>query len=93
MVSLLIPRIAKLIAGAGTAAEVYRLLEGHSYLSRRALSHREEVLGIIRKTRDAYPSEPAPGRELSRDTVDALEDAGFLSYRAMIWGKRLTTRY
>jgi hypothetical protein len=92
MISLYITGIAKLIESAPNAEEVYSRLERHWYLSRNAITHRDEVIELIQQTINQYPKNPPPGKELSRDTVDALRSAGFLSVLGRTWGMRSTRR-
>jgi len=92
MVSLYITAIAKLIQRAATAEEVYARLRSRWYLSLRALSHPEDVMALIRDAQMSNPKDPPPGQELSRDIVDALSEAGFLSVLGRTWGMRFRSR-
>jgi hypothetical protein len=92
MVSMYVTAIAKLIEGAGSAEEVYARLRRRWYLSRSASSQPDRVLDLIREMQAAFPEQPEPGRELSREIVSALSAAGFLSVLGRTWGKRLRSR-
>jgi hypothetical protein len=92
MVSLYIPANAKLVAGATSAADAYIRLRNSGYLSIRALMHRDRVEALIQDTWESYPKVVAPGRESSRDVIEALRHAGYLSILGQTWGGRAQSR-
>jgi hypothetical protein len=60
-------------------ARLFDRLESGGYLSERALGAREDVVALIERARDAFPTQPAPGQEFPYDLALALERAGYLS--------------
>jgi hypothetical protein len=92
MVSLLIPAIAQAIQHCSTSEEVYSVLVGRRCLTRRARRDRPRVIALIQKTRHAFPARPELGRELSRETIDVLNDAGYLNLWGRTWGMRMRRR-
>ena len=92
MVSLYIPANAKLVEGATSSADAYVRLRNRGYLSIRALLGRQKVEALIQDTWDRFPEMPAPGREASRDVVEVLGQAGYLSILGRTWGARPQSR-
>ena len=92
MVSLYIPAIAQLIQDCATSEETYDLLSRRHCLSGRAKHERLQVIALIQQARDAYPAVVAPGRELSREVIDALRSAAYLNLWGRTWWMRFQSR-
>jgi hypothetical protein len=91
-VSLYIPAMAKVAQRAETATEVFYSLRRHLFISIRGLVRQHDVVALIQATWDSYPENPAPGRELSREIVAALNKAGYVSILGRTWGRRFLRR-